>query len=412
MKYSAAVEQWRGIVEKYFKPEDVDKALYVINGESGGDPQASGDGGSSIGLFQMNTAGGLGTGSSVELLSNPEYNIKLAAQAVYGGSGWKPWGEGNMYKGKVFGALGNKPYEGDSAPVNGRAPVGDEVESSPPEPGTTDYETKANSYWSASQAAYEELANYQSSSKDLIYVDEEEGVVYKYNEETEESVVDVVGTKILIRAITYANLLDELYDGVKRGLITTGAESAAAYVASEKEKAANASDSYDDYVSRIKDLVNLEDVPANRAAQFANTMATVNQSKVPYTISGGMGTTGAAAKTDLNPFIESMRNVIPQQAPAPYNISPEVFDMTKLNTTSISARTPEEILAGVGGSASPGVYGGGRVFGGRWEPKQPNPSAAPGLFDYKTGVPGQTGGSNFGNWLAGINANSKNKFNK
>lgn len=113
MAYSQSVEQWRPLVAKYFKPEDVDKALYVINGESGGNAGAVGDGGASIGLFQLND-NGLGSGLDRAARADPETNIKTAAAAVYGGSGWKPWGEGSTFNGKTFGALGNNPYGGTS----------------------------------------------------------------------------------------------------------------------------------------------------------------------------------------------------------------------------------------------------------------------------------------------------------
>lgn len=121
--YPDTVERWRPLVAKYFKPEDVDKALYVISGESGGNPGAVGDGGDSGGLFQLN-AGGLGAGMTNDQKFDPETNIRVAAQAVYGGSGWRPWGEGTeIYDypydpatGKgYFGALGHNPYPGGSS---------------------------------------------------------------------------------------------------------------------------------------------------------------------------------------------------------------------------------------------------------------------------------------------------------
>ena len=376
MAYPAAVEKWRSLIEKYFKPEDVDKALYVINGESGGNPLASGDGGNSIGLFQMNMGGGLGTGSSPEQLQDPEYNIKLAAQAVYGGSGWGPWGEGRTYQGKPFGALGNNPYK--SEPLNARTPVGGAIRPVTPEGdtgGTTggdtkppytigggysptgDYETDANAYWEAAQKAYGELADYQSSSTDIIVPDENEGAVYKWDpsvidpktgEEVGGLVLDEVGTRILQRALLNTQQLDRLYAAKKAGLVGSGENSAAAFVAAEKEKAADAASDYEDYVRRIGDLTAIEDIPASRAAQFASTMATINKNKTPYTISGGMGMSGRPEMTDLSPFINSMRNAIPKQAPAPYDIPPEVFDMTKIDPTKIPARPPEEILGEVG----------------------------------------------------------------
>ena len=127
-RYSPSVERWRALLERYFAPEDVDKALYVMQGESGGDPMASGDGGASIGLFQLNDDG-LGSGMSARQRLDPETNIRVAADAVYGGSGWRPWGEGVTYKGKRFGVLGARPYRGPTEPSEptepGSLPTGD-----------------------------------------------------------------------------------------------------------------------------------------------------------------------------------------------------------------------------------------------------------------------------------------------
>lgn len=117
MAYPPQVERWRPTVAKYFRPEDVDKALWVIQWESGGQIDAANyDGESSLGLFQMNQHGGLGQGYSAETLMDPEANIRIAAQAVYGGSGWQPWNENRTPRsdGAMWGALGNHPYPGGS----------------------------------------------------------------------------------------------------------------------------------------------------------------------------------------------------------------------------------------------------------------------------------------------------------
>lgn len=117
-----AVEKWRPLVSQYFRPEDVDKALYVIKGESGGNPsiKAAVPSEQSWGLFQLNIGGGLGTGHTPQQLQDPETNIKIASQAVYGGSGWSPWGENNTFEGKSFGALGAKPYPGAGVQLGAR----------------------------------------------------------------------------------------------------------------------------------------------------------------------------------------------------------------------------------------------------------------------------------------------------
>lgn len=111
MTYSPSVEQWRPLVQQYFAPQDVEKALYVIEHESGGNPSIYGDGGHSVGLFQLNDQG-LASGRSLQALQDPAANMQVAAEAVYGGQGWGPWGENNLYNGQPFGALGANPYSG------------------------------------------------------------------------------------------------------------------------------------------------------------------------------------------------------------------------------------------------------------------------------------------------------------
>lgn len=110
---SAPVERWRAAVSKYFPKEEVNKALWVVAHESGGNETASGDGGKAVGLFQdQHIAPG----------TSPEDQIKDAARLYTenkknGGSGWADWGENNLYQGKKFGALGNNPYPGDKKAI-------------------------------------------------------------------------------------------------------------------------------------------------------------------------------------------------------------------------------------------------------------------------------------------------------
>lgn len=140
MVYPPAVEQWRPAVERIFReegggsfnPADVDKALYVIQWESSGNPDAQSDSGG-YGLMQLND-GGLGEGYSIAQRLDPETNLRVSARAIYGGSGWSPWGEGseqynypydpNTGKGR-FGSLGDRPYQGGggsgSTPLGGRS---------------------------------------------------------------------------------------------------------------------------------------------------------------------------------------------------------------------------------------------------------------------------------------------------
>lgn len=129
--YPPDVERWRPLVAKYFRAADVNKALWVIQYESGGQPDAKGDfdGQRGIyaarGLFQIQSSANFPDRPAAEWLDVPENNIAYAARMVGDGSGWSHWGENNLYQGKVFGALGNHPYPGD--------PVG---QPSPPAPDT------------------------------------------------------------------------------------------------------------------------------------------------------------------------------------------------------------------------------------------------------------------------------------
>lgn len=122
MQFAPHIEQWRPLVAKYFPPDQVDKALWVIQWESSGNPGA--DNGAATGLFQIESLPGR---PDRESLKDPEANIRYAAQNLGAANGnWKPWGENNTYNGQRFGALGNHPFPGTGAasgsqPVNGRA---------------------------------------------------------------------------------------------------------------------------------------------------------------------------------------------------------------------------------------------------------------------------------------------------
>lgn len=140
-----SAEQWRSIVSKYFRPEDVDKALYVIDHESGGRADAVGDNGASHGLFQLNDHG-LGSGMSVDDRLDPEKNIAAAAKAVYGGSGWKPWGEGNTFHGATFGSLGNNPYPGDGGTTGSTGGGGGGSTTTPANPLLSGLQTRIKTY--------------------------------------------------------------------------------------------------------------------------------------------------------------------------------------------------------------------------------------------------------------------------
>lgn len=143
--YSAAVERWRPLVEKYFPPELVDKALYVIQGESGGNPVIRGDGGVAIGLFQIQDNRNFAGRPPAEQLEDPEFNIAYAAQQLGAASGkWTDWGEGSSYNGQAFGALGNNPYPGDDGNYSQVSNTWDATQ--PPPFAQEEYQTKLARY--------------------------------------------------------------------------------------------------------------------------------------------------------------------------------------------------------------------------------------------------------------------------
>src|SRR4030042_4898035 len=73
---------------------------YIVTRESGWNPQAHNTRGEdSVGLAQMNRAGGMGTGYSVEQLMDPSFNLDLMINHVQGAlssgadlqSAFQPW---------------------------------------------------------------------------------------------------------------------------------------------------------------------------------------------------------------------------------------------------------------------------------------------------------------------------------
>ena len=86
------VEKWRGLVAKYFPPSEVDRALWTVWHESGGNPgiasrfNASG-GEDSHGLWQINLKA---HPQMAGLAVNPEAATAYAAQ-LWRSQGWQPW---------------------------------------------------------------------------------------------------------------------------------------------------------------------------------------------------------------------------------------------------------------------------------------------------------------------------------
>lgn len=85
----SGVEQWRGLVSKYFPSNQVDYALRIMSCESGGNPQsvnwndAKITGMPSNGLFQINSPQNWDW-------HDPESNVKRAAE-MFSRRGWQPW---------------------------------------------------------------------------------------------------------------------------------------------------------------------------------------------------------------------------------------------------------------------------------------------------------------------------------
>lgn len=89
------IERWRPLVEKYFEPEDVDRAMDVMACESAGNPRAANPTSSARGLFQhlgsfwperARKAGRPGAD-----IFDPDDNVAVAAWLVYHGGGWRHW---------------------------------------------------------------------------------------------------------------------------------------------------------------------------------------------------------------------------------------------------------------------------------------------------------------------------------
>lgn len=86
---------WLSLVEAYFAPADVSRALWVIHCESSGNPNAVHGSSGASGLFQhlpkfwddrSSKAGRSGAS-----ILDPDANVAVAAWLVYSGGGWRHW---------------------------------------------------------------------------------------------------------------------------------------------------------------------------------------------------------------------------------------------------------------------------------------------------------------------------------
>lgn len=86
---SSNVNQYRALVAKHFPASQVDNAMAVMQGESGGNPSAHNkntNGTTDGGLFQINSI----HGHDPKKLKDPDYNVRVAA-AMFKKQGWGPW---------------------------------------------------------------------------------------------------------------------------------------------------------------------------------------------------------------------------------------------------------------------------------------------------------------------------------
>jgi hypothetical protein len=80
-------------------PSKASVAACIASHESGGNAGATSsnpDGGTNVGLFQLDTPGGKGAGYSVEQLKDPVLNTKITIRATNNGRDWSAWSTAPM----------------------------------------------------------------------------------------------------------------------------------------------------------------------------------------------------------------------------------------------------------------------------------------------------------------------------
>ena len=71
-------------------------AAAVAMAESGGSATVTSrnpDGGTNVGIFQLDTPGGVGAGYTIAELQNPNLNTQITILATNGGTDWRDWGD-------------------------------------------------------------------------------------------------------------------------------------------------------------------------------------------------------------------------------------------------------------------------------------------------------------------------------
>lgn len=75
-------------------PAKASIAACIVAHESSGNPgaeSANPDGGTNVGLFQLDTPGGKGAGYTVDELKNASLNVRIAIRASANGNDWSAW---------------------------------------------------------------------------------------------------------------------------------------------------------------------------------------------------------------------------------------------------------------------------------------------------------------------------------
>ena len=387
------------LASKYF-PGLEDKVLYVIQGESGGDPEAVGDGGSAYGLFQSHY---ISPGTSIEDQFKDARRL-YDARVKAGGSGFEDWGENNLYEGKKFGALGNNPYPGGASvtdpktpkkpygpatsagifggPSQGSgtygmpgyrttktlpSPVASKPSVTPPKPAasytpTGKYDDDMNGYNAAAEAAWGQL---DAISDRIIQIDEKsrvakafkgyvgtDGQIYSDPSEMPEDVgveigsdgqpqeiwvTDPEATRILQEALKWDDQIQRLESRRKAGLTKSGDDAAKAYLESEQTKAAEADRKYGNFVTRIKDLQAIEDIPTARAMSLATALNAASTANAKRTSQfDPLATVNQGSQTDFSADAVGLRNTM---GSAPEYYGPAVGQFTNMqDTTTINGK--------------------------------------------------------------------------
>jgi hypothetical protein len=93
----SGVERWGPLVATYFRPEDVDRALCLMDFESSGDPEARNPISGAAGLMQVMPFWAGHFGYATDALFDPHVNLEIAAwiRDQHGWNAWSPYVRGS-----------------------------------------------------------------------------------------------------------------------------------------------------------------------------------------------------------------------------------------------------------------------------------------------------------------------------